>query len=78
MKTAISIPDDVFADADRLAKQLKKSRSQLYSNAIREFVARHSPDHVTDTLNQVYADVGARDDDFAVAAGRRMLRRTEW
>jgi metal-responsive CopG/Arc/MetJ family transcriptional regulator len=36
MKTAISIPDDVFAAAERLARRLKKSRSELYSRALRE------------------------------------------
>jgi hypothetical protein len=41
MKTAISIPDDVFADAERLARRLKKSRSELYSRAIREYIGEH-------------------------------------
>ena len=53
MKAAVSVPDDVFADAERLAKRLKKSRSQLYSHALREFVARHSDDRVTEALDEV-------------------------
>ena len=44
MKTAISIPDDVFERAERLARHTKKSRSQLFSEAVREYVARHAPD----------------------------------
>ena len=43
MKTAVSIPDDVFEEAERLATELKTSRSQLYSRALQEFVARHAP-----------------------------------
>jgi metal-responsive CopG/Arc/MetJ family transcriptional regulator len=43
MKTAVSIPDDVFEEAERLAADLETSRSQLYSRALREFVSRHSP-----------------------------------
>jgi len=78
MKTAISIPDDLFADAERLAKALKTSRSQLYSRAIREYVARHAPDEVTQSLNEVCADVGEEDDGFVREASRRTLGRSEW
>ena len=78
MKTAVSIPDDVFADAERLAKTLKKSRSQLYGHALQEYVAKHAPDEVTETLNQVCADVGCEADSFVSAASRRTLKRTEW
>ena len=42
MKTAISIPDDVFEVAERLARRTKKSRSRLFSDAIGEYVARHA------------------------------------
>lgn len=78
MKTAVSIPDDVFGDAEQLAKSLKKSRSQLYSHALQEYVARHAPDKVTETLNQVCADVGDVVDSFVSSASRRTLRRVEW
>ena len=53
MKTAISLPDDLFADAERLARRLKKARSRVYSEAIREYVARHDPDVVTGRLDEV-------------------------
>ena len=78
MKTAISIPDDVFAEADRLAHKLQKSRSQLYSRAIREYVARHSSDDVTSALDALYAQEPAAEDGFATSAGRRTLERSEW
>lgn len=78
MKTAISIPDDVFADAERLARLLKKSRSQLYSRALREYVARHTPDHVTEALDRVCGEGPPVDNDFAKAATRRTLRRFQW
>ena len=44
MKTAISIPDDVFNEAEALARRTKKSRSEVYARAVREYVARHSAD----------------------------------
>ncbi len=78
MKTAISIPDDVFEDAERLARALKKSRSQLYSHALREFIARHAADRVTEALDRIVEDTMPGDDDFATAAARRTLRRSQW
>jgi predicted transcriptional regulator len=79
MKTAISIPDDLFAEADRLAAELKHSRSQLYCRAVREFLARHSADQVTEALNLAYAD-GEDEAElgFLRAAAERTLERTEW
>src|SRR5579883_1096225 len=35
MKTAVSIPADVFESAERLARRTRKSRSQLYSEAVK-------------------------------------------
>lgn len=78
MKTAVSIPDPVFADAERLAKRLRKSRSRLYSEALAEYVLRHSPEEVTDALNQTCDSLSEAVDGFAVAAGRRTLRRSKW
>jgi len=77
MKTAISIPDDLFADAERLASELKKSRSRLYSDAVREYVARHSAESVTDALDRVCDEVGSQSD-FVRAAARRTLERSDW
>jgi predicted transcriptional regulator len=76
MKTAISIPDDVFSEADQLARETKQSRSQLYTRAVREYVARHSADSVTAALDALV--VGEPDSGFATAAGRSILERSEW
>jgi len=54
MKTAISIPDPVFKTADRLAKRLGLSRSELYVRAISSYVEMHKGQKVTDLLNEVY------------------------
>jgi predicted transcriptional regulator len=78
MKTAISIPDEVFEDAERLARRLKKSRSEVYSLALAEYVARHAPDQVTAIMDQTLAELNEPADEFAPRAGRRALRRTEW
>ena len=78
MKTAISIPDEIFAGAERLAKRLKRSRSELYSLAISEYVARHAPDQVTEAMDEALATVDEPIDSFPTNAARRTLRRTEW
>jgi predicted transcriptional regulator len=77
MKTAISIPDDLFADAELLARELKKSRSRLYGDAVREYVARHSAESVTAALDSVCADVGTGGQ-FTQAATRHTLERSDW
>ena len=77
MKTAVSVPDEVFAKAERLARRMKKSRSELFSNALAEYIARHAPDHVTETMNEVCAEIGEADP-FVAAASRRILENTEW
>jgi hypothetical protein len=78
MKTAVSIPDNVFAETERLARQTKKSRSELYSLALAEYVARHAPERVTEALDRVCAEVGQEADEFAAVAARRLLERSEW
>lgn len=78
MKTAVSIPDEVFKEAEHLAKHLKVSRSELYAKALAEFVSRHSPDAVTDSFNRVLAELDdAPDPDFQRAA-RAVLEKSEW
>jgi metal-responsive CopG/Arc/MetJ family transcriptional regulator len=69
MKTAVSIPDEVFEKAEHLARRAKRSRSELFSAALSEYVARHAPDEVTDAMDRVCADVGDQQDSL-VAAGR--------
>jgi metal-responsive CopG/Arc/MetJ family transcriptional regulator len=78
MKAAVSIPDHVFERAERLARRTKKSRSQLFSDALKEYVARHAPDEVTEAMNRVCDEIGDTRDEFVAAAARRTLERSEW
>jgi metal-responsive CopG/Arc/MetJ family transcriptional regulator len=55
MKTAISIPDPLFQAAELLAQELGFSRSELYSIAIRDYVAQHKNHKVTEALNALYS-----------------------
>jgi metal-responsive CopG/Arc/MetJ family transcriptional regulator len=78
MKTAVSIPDDVFRKAERLARRAGRSRSEVYSAALREYAARHAPDEVTEAMDRVCALLGDDPDGFVRAAGRAALERSEW
>ncbi len=78
MKTAVSIPDEVYDGAERLARRTKKSRSRLFSEALREYLARHAPDEVTEAMNRACAQAGEAKDPFVSSAGRRVLERSEW
>lgn len=78
MKTAVSVPDDVFKSAERLAHRERRSRSEVYSAALREYVARHSPDEITDAIDEVVADIGGTVDPFVARAGARILQNTQW
>ncbi len=78
MKTAISIPDEIFERAERLARRRKESRSQLFSDAVREYIARHAPEEVTEAMDRVCAEVGHPTDRFVSSAARRILKQSEW
>jgi len=78
MKTAVSIPDDLFEGAERLARRTKKSRSRLFRDALKEYLARHTPDQVTEAMDNALAELGAADDRFVSTSAQRILERSEW
>ena len=57
MKTSVSIPDEIFKAADKLARQQHVSRSELYARALAEFVRAHGRERVLEELNKVYQDL---------------------
>lgn len=78
MKTAISIPDDVFEAADRTARKLGVSRSELYATAVHEFVERHRVEDVTSKLNEVYASTRSDLDNQLYQMQSRLLAEETW
>lgn len=78
MKTAISLPDELFQSADALAKRLGLSRSELYATAVAEFLAKHHQAKVTERLDQVYGLQPSRLDRSVRRAQGRSLRSPEW
>jgi predicted transcriptional regulator len=78
MKTAVSIPDDLFRRADELARQLGKSRSELYREALADYVARRDPRATAAALDELADEIAGDGMRFVEHAARRVLERTEW
>jgi hypothetical protein len=78
MKTAISIPDDVFQSAEQLAHRLGVSRSELYVQALKRYLQDHHEDGVTDALNTIYGDLYAQLDPTLQSAQTRSLPQDDW
>jgi len=79
MKTAVSLPDDLFEAVERLARRSRRKRSEVYAAALREYVARHADDEITASINRVIDEIGvAEPDPFVDEAARRVFASTEW
>jgi metal-responsive CopG/Arc/MetJ family transcriptional regulator len=79
MKTAVSLPDDVFAEAEGVAKKAGISRSELYARAIRSYLAATRDDRITEQLNEFYDSFEQKSDDFLQRAAEiELMRPDSW
>lgn len=78
MKTAVSIPDDLFRKADELASRMGKSRSEVYRDALNDYLSRREPGAVTRALDEIADELSAEEHAFTAAAARRTLAQSEW
>ncbi len=78
MKTAISIPDTVFEEADKLADRLGLSRSELYVRAIQRFLEEHRDSYVTERLNAVYVNESSELDPVVGELQTESTRDEDW
>jgi metal-responsive CopG/Arc/MetJ family transcriptional regulator len=78
MKTAISLPDELFESADALAERMGVSRSELYATAVAEFLAKHKGENVTARLNEVYSDEPSGLDSDLRSGQARSASSSEW
>ena len=78
MKTAISLPDQLFKAGEALAGRLGLTRSRLYSLALEEFIARHSANRVSERLDAVYSAERSELDPSIAAMQARMVKGTDW
>ena len=78
MKTAISVPDPVFNQADRLAKRLQISRSELYTRAVEESLDEHRRSRVREKLDALYPAEPSGIDPATLNAQAASIPREEW
>jgi metal-responsive CopG/Arc/MetJ family transcriptional regulator len=80
MKTAISLPDELFNAVERIVRRTKRHRSEVYADALREYVARHDPDEITETINRVvpHLEETPEEREFRYAAARELFKASEW
>jgi metal-responsive CopG/Arc/MetJ family transcriptional regulator len=78
MKTAVSMPDNLFRQAEAAARRLRVSRSQLYATAIAEFLNRRQTNTVTERLNELYSRRPAKVDVALHRAQIKSLDKDSW
>jgi metal-responsive CopG/Arc/MetJ family transcriptional regulator len=78
MKTAISVRDNLFQRADKYAKETKMSRSQLFSEAIEEYLAKREKEDLIAKINAVCEKVDTSLDPFWKEVQSRALPKDEW
>lgn len=77
MKTAISIPDDLFEKGEELARELGVNRSALYSRALRDLIERTEAKSITAEIDRVLSEAGAPTERFTRRAARKQFERAE-
>jgi antitoxin component of RelBE/YafQ-DinJ toxin-antitoxin module len=78
MKTAISIDETIYREAEGTAAEMGLSRSRLYTLALEEYIRNHRSDSVTERLNQYYAKHKAVLDDDVKQAAYTLFSREDW
>jgi metal-responsive CopG/Arc/MetJ family transcriptional regulator len=78
MKTTVTIPDDLFKLVKGFARRARTSQSRVFSDALKEYLARHAPGEITETMNQACAEIGDTNDSFVSSAARRIAEQNKW
>lgn len=78
VKTAISLPDDVFHAVDAQAKRLKVSRSEFFARAAVRLLATLEDERVSASYDEGFADEDPPSSTFTLRAARRSLLAIEW
>ena len=78
MKVAVSIPDDIYTEADRLAELQGLNRSQLYARALRRYLAEDSGDEITRRIDEALGKVGVLGEDLGRVAASDLVDTGGW
>lgn len=55
MKTAVSIPNELFESAEGFARRLGMTRSELYARALDDYLREHRGEGISERLDEVYS-----------------------
>jgi metal-responsive CopG/Arc/MetJ family transcriptional regulator len=78
MKTAVSIPDPLFREAERLTKRLRIPRSQLYARALEDYIRRQRSKGIKEALDEVYSTESSELDPVIAQLQAMALGREDW
>ena len=78
MKTSVPLPDEIFRQAESIAKKLRVSRSKLYATALSEYLERYRDKSVTERLNRFYSKHGSKLDPAWEMAMLETLNKERW
>ena len=76
MKTAISLPDDLFEKVNELAEELHLSRSRIFTEAVRDYIARRKNEKILQALNKVYSKPEPEEDKMLRKQGKKRYAKT--
>jgi metal-responsive CopG/Arc/MetJ family transcriptional regulator len=82
MKTAISLPDTLYEDAERTAKSMGIPRSQLFARALEEFINHHKKENITELYDQIYSKISSTDiskiETLNISSLRELTKNDTW
>lgn len=78
MKTAVSVPNEVYKQAEELARRTGRTRSEIYSTALRDYLAHHQAVPVTAAMDEALDEIDPQADPFLDAVARETLVEAEW
>lgn len=78
MKTAVSIPDETYRKAEKVARRLRLSRSQLYARALQSFVEPLLKEEIVKALDRIYADKSSGIDPALLKMQLLSISKDDW
>jgi metal-responsive CopG/Arc/MetJ family transcriptional regulator len=78
MKTAISIPDPIFREAEEAARRLGISRSELFTRAMVKYLGKINQGSTTEALNRIYTEEDSRVAASLEAMQSASINQDEW
>lgn len=78
MKTAVSVPNEVYEQAEELAQRTGRTRSEIYSTALRDYLAHHQAVPVTAAMDQALGEIDPQPDPFLDVVARGTMAEAEW